>query len=640
MRRPSMPTRTTLRPSTPEPKQHWYDAGEDEVHGEIFAYVELVERQQFDTYNRFHVLEVLYDPNAISAPGAGQGTTETPGLVIENVIASNVDTVTASVAATDVRARFMTDDGGWTVRRTARRLEWYAEELGKKLKIPEACQKAFKSAAKKGTGVVKAYVNQFGEPQVEPVRIDDIIVDEAECRNGGTPRQMHRRMTNVDRGELQAMFPKHAKAIGLAQTGRNKRDVWAGYRPILGDELVVIESHKLPVGRKGKPGYRPGRHTICVDGCTLLDEKWTKPHFPYACIVWSEREGAFFGISLSEGIAGIQRALNKRNLQIDRHLDQYAFPTTYVNQADANLAVKTINRIGQIAVVKGDPPKTITPTAVSPEVYAHRDSLKSAAYENSGISRMAAQAVKPPGIDSGVAMREYRDQTTQRFAMQEKAFEKLVLDVYWLVLDCCKDLGDAAPAVTRKGRFGTRKIKWADVDMGDVTVQIAAASTLSRTPAGRYQTALEWAQAGLISADEWRRLSEHPDLDRVLSLYTQGMESIEEDIEAIEEGYAVQPEPFGNLALMVRMAQMAYLRDRNVGDDDGEHSAPEEVLEGLRQYAVMAAHMLTLPAKANQAPGEQIPAGPPGAGAGMPLSPSMMAPAGMPGAGPAAMLAG
>jgi hypothetical protein len=130
--------------------------------------------------------------------------------------------------------------------------------------------------------------------------------------------------------------------------------------------------------------------------------------------------------------------------------------------------------------------------------------MKSAAYEDSGVSRMAAQAVKPAGIDSGVAMREYRDQTTQRFSMQEKAFERLVLDVYELALDCCKDLGEDAPVITRKAKFGAKKIEWA-TSTWDVKVQIAAASTLSAHAGGSLQTALEWAQAGVITTDEWRR---------------------------------------------------------------------------------------------------------------------------------------
>jgi hypothetical protein len=599
--------RTKQRPTLKRP--HWYHAETGEVHESVFEYVADVERKQFATYNRFVQLEVLYDPNAANSPSS-VSLNETPGLVIENVIASNVDTVTAQIAASDIRARFMTDDGDWSTQRQAKQLEWYAEGLGKRLEINEACQRAFKSAAKKGTGVVKVYVDQFDEIKVEYVRVDDIVVDEAECRNGGYPRQMHRRMSNVDREDLKSMFPDKEDAIERAQTGRSWSRMWADYRPVADGELVVIESHKLPVGRKGHDGYRCGRHTICVDGATLLDEDYEKPHFPYVCVHWSEREAAFYGISLSEGIAGIQRALNKRNLQIDRNLDQYAFPTTYVGMADANLAVQTINRIGSVVVVRGERPTTVTPQAVSPEVYQNRLDMKMAASENSGVSRMASQAMKPAGIDSGVGMREYRDQTTQRFAMQEKAFERLVLDVYLLALECCKELGADAPVIMRKAKFGARKIKWSDVDMGDVAVQIAAASTLSRTPSGRLQTALEWAQAGVITPDEWRKIVDHPDLDRILSLYTQGMESIERDIEAIEDGYVVAPEPFGNLELMTRMGQMAYLRDRDL-------DAPEDVLEGLRQYVVLAADMLT-------------PAQPPAADNAAPMAPEAMPPGAMP----------
>jgi hypothetical protein len=595
----------TRRQAPPPDKRRWWNADEGQVHKVVFPYVDRIERDQFLLFNRFVQLEHLYDPNCANSPDAmiDDGDAEGIGLVIENVIASNVDTVTAAIAATDVRPRFMTDDGDWSVQRTATRLEWYAEGLGKLLGVAKACRRAFKAAAKKGTGLIKVYTNSWDEVKVEHVRVDDIVVDEAECRNGGTPRQMHQRMTNVDREELKARFPEYTDEIDRAQTGRGWSRMWAGYRPIDDDSLVAIESWKMPIGRFGYDGYRAGRHTITIDGCDLLDEEWHKDEFPFACMVWSEREAGWYGISLAERIAGIQRALNKRNWQIDMNLDHYAVPVTYVDMADANLAIQSINRIGTVCVVKGERPLTITPQANSPEVYQNRETLKGSAFEESGVSRMAAQAAKPAGIDSAVGMREYRDQTTQRFAPQEKDFESFVLEVFVHILDCCKDLGADAPVVTRKAKFGARKIKWGDVDMGDVKVQIAAASTLGRTPAGRYQTALEWAQAGVITTDEWRRLTKHPDLDHILSLYTQGMESVERDLEAIEDGHTVVPEPFGNLQLMARMGQMAYLRDRDLG-------APEEILEALRQYTVLAAHMLA-GAAANQNAG----AGPPGSAA-------------------------
>lgn len=585
--------------------KHWHQAEEGEVHRHVFEYVSKIDREQFDTFNRFVQLDHLYDPNMPGSPtiGGGDGS-DAIGLVIENVIASNVDTVAAAIASTEVRARFMTDDADWSVQQQAIRLEWYAEGLGKLLDINAKCQLAFKEAAKKGTGFVKVYVDGFDEVKIDHVRVDDIVVDDLECRNGGTPRQLHQRMTNVDREELKAMFPEYEDEIDRAQTGRTWTKNWAGYRPIPDEAIVVIESWKLPIGRKGKSGYRAGRHTITIDGCDLLDEKWHKATFPFAYMSWSQRTSAFYGISLSERIAGIQRALNKLNWQIDRNLDQYAIPTTYVDMADANLAIQTINRIGTVVVTRGDRPTTVTPQANSPEVYAERANRKSSAFEESGVSRLAASSMKPAGIESAVGLREYQSQTTQRFAPQEKSFESMVIDAFELAIDCCKDLGDSAPQITRKAKFGAKKIKWSEIDMGDVKVQIAASSSLPKTPAGRYQTALEWAQAGVITVDEWRRLTKHPDLDHVLSMYTQGAESIELDIEAIIEGHDVTPEPFGNLMLMTRMGQMAYLKYRDL-------RAPEEILESLRDYVVQAAWLLDRKAANTNAPGA-APIGAPG----------------------------
>jgi hypothetical protein len=127
---------------------------------------------------------------------------------------------------------------------------------------------------------------------------------------------------------------------------------------------------------------------------------------------------------------------------------------------------------------------------------------------------MATHGAKPPGIDSGVAMREFKDQTTQRFAQQEIGFEHLVLWTHYLLIDVCKDLGAKAPKVTRRSRFGSKTMAWKDVDLGDVRVQMQAAANLNRTPAGREQLVIEFAQAGIISTDQARRLSGTPTSSR------------------------------------------------------------------------------------------------------------------------------
>lgn len=564
----------------------WYRADKDRVHDAALEHVRRLEQEQGDVFDRFLKLEALYDPNGPEAGDAGEQLAH----VQENVIASNVDTVAAVVSTSDVRARFMTDGADWQQQRRARHLEWYAEEIGKLAQILPRCRAAFKESAKKGNGLVKVTA-PLGKLCAEHVLVENIVVDANECRGGKAPRQMHE-WAYVDVDELTARFPGHRDAIERARSTRMHTRYVRKFLSI-DNTVEVLDSYRLPVGIKGEKGYRPGRHVVTIEGTTLLDEKWEKDHFPYACIVWSERVNSWYGISGAERIAGIQRALNKRNWQIERQLDQGAVPTTYVRPADAKLAVTT-QRVGAVATYKGDLPVTVIPTAVSAETYRSRLDLREAAHEEFGVSRMAAHAAKPAGLESGVALREYKDQTTQRFAPQERAFEQLVLDAIWLAIDVCKDLGPKAPTVLRKSRFGKKRLKWADVDMKDVRVQIAPASNLGRTPSGRVQFVIELAQAGIITTDTTRRLLQHPDLEREISLYTAALENVEHCLDEIADGNRVMPEPFMNLEMVVWRGQLEYLIWRDEG-------APEDRLEALRAFVVQAAWMSSQ--QASPAPG-------------------------------------
>jgi hypothetical protein len=567
-------------------KKHWYQADEGEVHKHVFDYVRAVENNQFKFFDRLQKLAFLYDPNNPSVNFVGPDGEDACSVVIENVVASNIDTLAANVASASIRARFMTDGADWSTQRKARHLEWYAEDISKKFERDIRARMAAKASYKKGTGLVKVYADAFDRPRLDHVLVDDFIVDENESRCGGMPRQFHHRMLNADRDELKAMFPDHEEAIEVAQTSRGWGKRWASYRPIVDGEIVIIESWRLPIGVKGHDLYKPGRHAITIDGCTLLDEEWDKPGVPFAVIFYNAREDGFYGISLAEGIAGIQRALNKRNWQIDRNIDQYAVPTTYATMADANLTVQTVNRIGTLVIHKGPKPQTEFPPSVPPEIFQNRQDLKASAYEGPGVSRMAAQAVKPAGIDSAVALREHKDQTSERHAPQEESFEKLVLDITMLLIEVCKELGEKAPKAVRQSKFGRRDIEWGDVDMGETRMQIVAASNLSRTPAGRTQFVIELAQGGIISQDSATRLLQHPDIERELSLYTSALESIEEDFEEIADGGIVVPEPFDNHEMIVWRGQRQYNQWR-------KEKAPESVLEAIRQYIVIGAWYIT-----------------------------------------------
>lgn len=576
----------------------WHKADKGKASGAVFAQAKEIEQRQSGTFNRFYKLECLYDPEKDRAMADMHGGKV--GRLDENVIATNVDTVAAVVAATEIRPRVQTDGADWQTQRTARELELYGEGLLKEFEVHQKCHRNFHAAAKIGTGTNFVYAKN-GAPVVDRVLASCVMVDDRECEYGEMPKTIFRIHRAASKDELIAEYPKHEKAI-RASTTTDRR--WPG--SAIADDVVMIEAWRRKCGKV------PGRYVKCIDGVDLEDKPYNKPYFPCDRIVWSERDDSWYGISLAERIAGQQRSLNHRNWVIQRGLTKNVSQTTYVSPADTNLTAKSVPDIGTVAVVRGERPTTVMPPMVNAELYKSREDLKASAGEESGVSRMAAYATKPPGIESGVAMREFRDITTQRFATQEKAYENHVLGTLFLLLEVCKELGDAAPKVTRKAQFGGGTIKWADVDLKDVRIQLAAASTLARTPAGRQQTVLEWAQAGVISMDEARRLMRHPDLERSMSLYTAAVEACEADIYRISKGETRVPGPFMNHKMNVWRGQAQALLWEKEG-------APESVLEDMRQYVVLSAWYVSQAeaANANVAPGapmaEQMPPMPIGA---------------------------
>lgn len=624
--------------------RNWWSAAKGECHRVILPYVRTVENFQAELFDKFVKLAATYDTNPRTnryTSGARLATRlgTAKALITENLIASQIDTVAANVADSDIRVRIQTTNADWKHQRNAKLQETYLEGLSKLYDVGTKCRIAFKSAALKGTGLLKVWIDQFDQINVRTVPIDNVVVDEVECRDG-KPAQLHYR-DFFDREDLQAQFPEFKEQIEKAQTAGNWK-VWAGYRPMQSHQVIVIESWRLPIGPKGHAKYVPGRHTIIIDGCDLLDEPYDKPFFPFAKMVWNQPDWGFYGISLAERILPHQNLLNRRNFQINTSLDKKINPTTYVHQGDQKLMVQTVSQIGAIAAYKVAVPVTVDHQAVGKETYDSVVTIKASAAHETGVDQMMQSGGVPGGIESGVGVREVRSTRVQRFSIQEKTFERGWLDTLWLVLDCCKDLGGTkAPDIVRVNKYGSRRIKWSEVDMDDLKIEMAASSTLGNTPAGREQRLTELAQAGVITLDESRELMQHNDIDATISMYNSMIESIEDAIERIEDGETgIVPEPFDNLEMGCVMMQRRYLLIKPGAGRAG--GAPEEVLEGLSDFASIAANILNPPPAPQPAgpglpppPGAMPPGMPPGTGGPMPMGPGGLMP---PGAPPPGML--
>ena len=625
-------------------KDPWFESEKGKVHQAVFEQVSILEREQGDAMERMAKLYWLYDPESEGASASEVARRQ--ARVVQNFIATNVDTVAALVTANDLRPRILTDDADWSIQRKAEHLSWYGEALGKKLELHSKCAEGFRlGGAIRGVGLVKVDLDAHDQIVATMVLPDDIIVSKDEA-NYGPLLQMHQASV-VHYRKLLADHPDAAEHVKNARGGGKLQRHWPDYRQVGKDHIAVLESWVLPVGVKGELGYKVGRHTKTMYGHDLIDEEWEWPWFPFAEFRWAARARQWHGISLAERIQGHQRMANKYNWQMDLLIDKWAIPTTYVTPADANVAIKTTLRTGTYIVTKsGQPPVTVIPPAVSADMYKRSETLEASASRETGVSTMAAHGAKPAGIEAGVAIREYRDATTEKFALQEKNFERMLLDAHWLGLWCAKRAAakNKAPEVVRRSVHGPRKIKWADVDPGEVRVQMAAASTLSRSPAGRAQFVLEMAQGNVISQDVARKLlmpNSPLDIEREMSMYEAAMDSADAAIEHILDGGEEWPDGFQNARMNVWRGQAMLLR---ISREPGK--APEDVIESLRQWVVQSAWIVAQSEKTPPAPmlpGAGMEQALPGAGAVPPmLPPGAMPPGAMmpPGADPAMGMTG
>ncbi len=621
-------------------KDPWFEMDREKLPEAVFQQVSQLEREQGDAMERMARLYWLYDPEAeISSVGS---VSRRQAQVVQNFIATNVDTVSALVTATEIRPRILTDDADWSIQRKAEHLSWYGEALGKKLELHSKCAEGFRlGGAIRGVGLVRVDLDAHRQIFARMVLPDDIIVSRDEAFYGPI-LQMHQADV-VHFRQLLAEHPDAAEAIKNARGGGKLQRHWPDYRQVGRDQVATLESWVLPVGVKGEPGYKVGRHVKVMYGRTLVDEEWEWPWFPFAEFRWARRARHWHGISLAERIAGHQKMANKYNWQMDLLIDKWAIPTTYVTPADANVSIKTTLRTGTYVVTKsGQPPVTVIPPAVSADMYKRAETLEASASRETGVSEMAAHGTKPAGLDAAVAIREYKDSTTQKFALQEKAFERMLLDAHWLSLWCAKRAAakGKAPEVVRRSVHGPRRIKWGDVDPGEVRVQMAAASTLGRSPAGRAQFVLEMAQGNVISQDVARKLlmpNSPLDVEREMSMYEAAMDSADAAIEHILDGGEEWPDGFQNARMNVWRGQAMLLR---VSREPGK--APEEVIESLRQWVVQSAWIVSQSEKTPEVPvlpGPGMEQALPGTGAvptlpaGGMLPPGPMPDAGMTGAG-------
>jgi hypothetical protein len=574
--------------SEPQVKRWWRaDKGQD-VLTAISAEISRCETSQLDQYERYYELALLYDPRD-PVGRAFYSHIDESWEKTENVVQSNVDTVTSVAARQTIRPVFLTDEGDWKTKRRAADLARYSEGMAKAQRLDEVKPRAFKDGAIFGYGLRRFEIDQHGTITHERFPPVEVRVPEDECLTQA-PRQLHL-LKLRDREELMARYPDLADKIEAERTD-NTGSFLCLVSTNATDQLLVRESWRLPVGKFGKPGYLPGRKVISTASLVLLDEPYDDDRFPIGMIRWNERSTGWAGGGLAESIEGIQHAVDKAHAAHGAQLDLHASPVTYVSVHDQTAADKIrVTRIGRIVPVVDMAlrPKTEIPPVIAPESERYLERMSNLSRTNSGVSDMHAHGSMPARLETGAAVRESNDVASERFAIQEKALERWYLDCIEVMLMLCrrnflKKL--PTPDIGYSFAIIKKRIKWADVDLVDVTYWLQAAPQLSRTLAGRMDTIATWQNSGLITPEQARNLINHPDLDSAMSQIDGYFEYVDRTAELLLDGEYMAPDPRGDLmGLGLDRMKGHYWAALNGG-------APEDRVENMRAWMDQAAFII------------------------------------------------
>lgn len=478
--------------------------------------------------------------------------------IIYNVIESVIDTAHSKISKNKPKPIFLTNKGNYTQKEKAKNLSEYIGGTFYNTDYYEKAQKVFKSAAVFGTGFLKVFIKD-GNIKIEHTPIDEIRVDEIDG-SSGEPHELFQ-VTYISKDVLIDMFPKSIDDINRAETSLPITDT-------IYDVVKVIEAWKLPPSKKGQ-----GKHAICIATATLFEEPYNKPYFPFPSFRWKDRLSGYFGSGLCEQLKFIQIEINKTLKNITKAQNNVAIPRVFVESGSKVITQHINNEVGAIVKYTGQKPVFDTPIGMTPEVYNHLKWLIQSAYEVSGVSQLSATSQKPAGLDSAVAIREYSDIETERFALVAMAYEKLALDTAEIVIDLSRDLYAENPslAVQADGGDFIKKIKWKDVNLEAEAYVMKAypISLLPSTPSGKLQKVIELMQAGFIDKDQSLKLLDFPDLGAFTSLQASGQDLVDKTLaEIIETSKYLSPEPAMPLDYAISAASKQYLLGRVDGLPD------------------------------------------------------------------------
>lgn len=490
----------------------------------------------------------------------------TDGKIKFNIVQSCVDTLLNKITKNSPRARFMTDFGVWENRKKAQKREQFVFGEFYKSKVYEKTKQAMHQCLIFGDGWVKVWSRDKKIKVASKMATQIYVNENGTLGEDGKPREIWE-VAFYEKDTLKNLYPSKRDALEKADIVDIPFYISA---PEYSRLVQVIEYFRSPLGAD------KGEHRIITGGVDLIaPETWERP-LPYAHIGFIPNAIGFYNKGVAEVLTGFQVEINKTLKRMSDSIRLVSSPkvlydmNSKINKAHFN------NDVGAMIGYLGNAPTFINPSAISPEIFNWLQYMVQRSYEEVGISQLSAGSMKPAGLNSGKALREYSDIETERFAALVKSWENLHLQISELVLEEAKSIAEkhgnySVLAPDTKG-CSVIDFKSIDLDKDSYYIQCYPTSMLPKTPSGRLEYVQEMAASQLITPEEALSLLDFPDTEKITKLKTSPMEDALATVDhMLDTGEYLPPEPYQKLDLCLTYMQSAYLHYKNEG-------CPEEKL--------------------------------------------------------------
>lgn len=568
----------------------WWTLKDKELFSSVFNVTNTIETELQTFRFQCRMFRYLYsNPESWFSPitasrAMGTNSSHVGRKVQYNVIQSCIDTAASMIAKNQPKPQFLTlGEDNYKEQEKAKLLTKYVSgvfdsccDSGKD--VYGVMRKVFLDAAITGTGALHIYVED-NKIKCEWVFPDELIIDNIEGMRE-TPTQIHRRKL-VPRDYVAFQYPEHSDEISDATAVKH-----TALNNSVADFIEIIESWHLKSGKDATDG----KHSICIDNCTLMSEEYDKDYYPIVFFRWAERPLGFWGRGIAEELTGIQMRMNDimRVIQIAQEL--IAVPIIFIEDGSmVQSSHMETNKIARLINYTGTAPIVLSPQAVSPELYQHLDWLLNKAYELCGVSQANATGSKPPEVKSGAAIREVADQASGRFELIGQSWERMFITMAKIIVNKSADLYSENKKLSIKLKDGKflKEINWKDValDEDDFGIRVFPISGLPSTPAGKMDQLMDYVQAGWIDKDFAMQLINFPDLEEYTNLETAPLQLIRKMLsKMVNDGEYNPPNQYMNHDLCLKLSTLELLRAQLDGVEEDKLQLVRDFIDETQEY--------------------------------------------------------